>query len=90
MQSNYGVQFPFNSSNCYFYADGQASMLLNGVAYYGDFNKGGSINRGGMGKTNQTVHFSQSTRALHDRLRSKNNVKSYDKKQFILHYIQKN
>ena len=64
--SNQGVSFPFNCSNCFFTADGEASMTLNGTAYYGNFNRGGTINSGSIGKTNQSINFSQSTKDLHN------------------------
>lgn len=64
--SNYGVTFPFNCSNCFFYADGRASMNIKGNFYYGNFSKGGTINSGGLGKTNQSINFSEKAKQLHN------------------------
>ncbi|MEE9348663.1 MAG: hypothetical protein V3U80_01295 [Flavobacteriaceae bacterium] len=72
MLSEVGVNFPFNCSNCAFYASGEASMQVPGWTRrdYAKFNKGGTINSGGFGKTNQTVHFSASAKKRHNDARS--------------------
>lgn len=64
--SEYGISFPVNCSNCFFYADGQASMVVKGVNYYGNFDKGGIINLGDIGKTNQPVKFSSIAKTQHN------------------------
>lgn len=69
--SSYGVTFPFRCNNCYFFADGTASMLLNGTRYYANFEKGGSVHKGGTGKTNSSVLFSREVKDLHNDLRKK-------------------
>lgn len=44
--SDFGVSFPFNCSNCFFYADGTVSMQIRDVygRSSGTFSKGGTIN----------------------------------------------
>lgn len=69
--SDYGVTFPFSCSNCYFFTEGTASMVLNGVRYYADYEKGAAIHRGGAGKSNSTVHFSREVKDLHNEIRKK-------------------
>ena len=71
-----GVSFPFSCNNCFFYADGEAKMNLNGTAYYGKFNKGGTINyRGG---TNQSVNFSQAAKELHNAIREETGTGNWE------------
>lgn len=75
--AEYGISFPLSCSNCFFYADGTASMFLNGMRYYGPFEKRGIITLGGAGKTNQPVLFKQAVKDLHNELRKKDQVPSY-------------
>lgn len=66
--SSHGVIFPMESSNCYFYASGQASMLIPGSVErdYGNFEKGGPIGKGGFLKTRQEVLFSENAKERHN------------------------
>lgn len=73
---NQGVSFPFTCTNCFFYADGEAKMLLNGTAYYGKFNTGGTINRGSG--TNQSVNFSQAAKDLHNSIRKETGIGNWE------------
>ena len=69
--SDFGVSFPMDCRGCYFSAYGRASMLIPGSSTrdHASFNQGGSIHLGGMGKTNQSVNFSQNAKDRHNKAR---------------------
>lgn len=64
--SEYGINFPFNCSNCFFYADGSVSMQIRDVIgrSSGSFSKGGTINlNSGL---NRSVDWSPGVVDLHN------------------------
>lgn len=63
--SNYGVTFPFNCNNCYFYASGTASMFI-GYSPEAKFRTSGSIHLRDF--TSHTVNFSQVAKDKHNLL----------------------
>lgn len=69
--SEYGISFPFDCSNCFFYADGTVSMQIRDVIgrSSGSFSKGGTINlNSGL---NRSVNWSSGVVNLHNSALSK-------------------
>ncbi|GAB1308537.1 hypothetical protein KH5_12200 [Urechidicola sp. KH5] len=69
--SEYGVSFPFNCSNCFFYADGTVSMQIRDVIgrSSGTFSKGGTINlNSGI---NRFIDWAPSVKEQHNEALSK-------------------
>ena len=66
--SKYGIQFPFECTDCYFSASGRVSMLVPGSIQrdYGTFAKSGTVHKGGFLKTNQEVIFSEDAKRRHN------------------------
>lgn len=79
--SAFGINFPFNCSNCYFYAKGTASMQVYNWQNrdLGNFKTGGSINNGGVGKTNQSVLFSENAKQRHNKARSEGHGSAWER-----------
>tara|TARA_R100001369_G_scaffold66562_4_gene93726 strand:+ start:700 stop:2427 length:1728 start_codon:yes stop_codon:yes gene_type:complete len=75
--SEYGISFPFNCSNCFFYADGSVSMQIRDVIgrSSGSFSKGGTINlNSGL---NRTINWYAGVAEKHNEIRRKYNDDNY-------------